>query len=684
MRDGTAGPHAAGTLLGGKYRLSRRIGQGAMGAVWAAVNQDTSREVAVKLILGSEPELRQRLMREAKSCGALKHPNVIDIYDVAQTASGEPFLVMELLTGETLSQLLTRKRRLEPMEAARIALAVARALEAAHALGIVHRDLKPANIFLQRTPGEGEPIVKVLDFGVAKNVTSDDGLKTSLGNLVGSPAYMSPEQAGADSTVDHQSDIWSLGILLFQMLAGVRPFTGESHLLLPKIIKGPIPTLRETVRDADPMLSEIIARCLKRDRKHRIRSATEIANLLGPIASGRTSQGGGALLPGRAGFASSPDGRGMPGMGQGAGQGAGQGMGQGALASVILNLPATPPARAGADGSPLSPRSFTPNSMPAAAPDARLIEGVMRRPGSSPHGFGSPVESPLRVHEEDAATARIEPRMVANFVRQPASPVDPPPGAGGAPDVSDFAVTAVLGPSMAKQWLPAPTSGSTHKVPLSSENMTPRGTIKIEAADAERLRARLDTAESSTAPLIRPNKGAPGESAPGSTDATTRASKERRESSPRERRRERLALGAAIVGVLCLVITIVYIVVIRGGAAPQNEVEPELRPIAAVVNTRPPREVPRATPAVLAEATAEAAVDKTLVPSAPSASARTGAKPGPPDDETRGTTKGAHYLGNPGVKSTSFNCRTGHHYTNLNQEAPTPNPLPSHPVPAPP
>ena len=628
MRDGTAEPHAAGTLLGGKYRLSRRIGQGAMGAVWAAVNQDTSREVAVKLILGSEPELRQRLMREARSCGALKHPNVIDIYDVAQTGSGEPFLVMELLTGETLSQLLTRKRRLEPMEAARIALAVARALEAAHALGIVHRDLKPANIFLQRTPGEGEPVVKVLDFGVAKNVTSDDGLKTSLGNLVGSPAYMSPEQAGADSTVDHQSDIWSLGILLFQMLAGVRPFTGESHLLLPKIIKGPIPTLGETVRDADPMLSEIIARCLKRDRKHRIRSATEIANLLEPIASGRTSQGGGALLPGRAGFASSPDGRGMPGMGQGAGQG----MGQGALASVILNLPATPPARAGGDGSPLSPRSFTPNSMPAVAPDARLSEGVMRRPGSSPHGFGTPVESPLRVREEDAATARIEPRMVANFVRQPASPVHPPPVAGGAPDVSDFAVTAVLGPSVAKQWLPAPTSGSTPKIPQSSGNMTPRGTMKIEAGDAERLRARLDTAESSTAPLIRANKGSPGESAPESIDATTRASNDRRESSPKERRRERLALGAAILGVLCLVITIVYIVVIRGVAAPQNEVEPELRPMAAAVSPTSPSTSADATVEV-AGGKPEVVSDKPAKPAAPSGSLTVPGKHKPVDQE---------------------------------------------------
>jgi serine/threonine protein kinase len=294
---------ATGTLLGGKYRLSRRIGQGAMSAVWAAVNQDTSCEVAVKLILGSEPELRQRLMREARSCGALKHPNVIDIYDVAQTASGEPFLVMEFLTGETLAQLLTRKRRLEPMEAARIALAVARALEAAHALGIVHRDIKPANVFLHAQPGEGKanPVVKVLDFGVAKNVASDDGLRTSLGGLVGSPAYMSPEQARADSTVDHRSDIWSLGILLFEMLAGVRPFTGDLYLLLSHILKGPIPTLAEVVRDADPQLSEIIARCLKRDRDHRLSSAAQLIELLEPILNGRATEGAAAVLPERSG-----------------------------------------------------------------------------------------------------------------------------------------------------------------------------------------------------------------------------------------------------------------------------------------------------------------------------------------------------------------------------------------------
>ena len=145
-----------GTLIGEKYRLLRHIGEGTMGVVWAAANEATSREVALKLLLRSEPELRNRLLREARACGALKHPNIIDIYDVAQTAAGEPFLVMELLSGETLAQVLEARRRLDAAEATRIAQHVARALDAAHTISIVHRDLKPANVFLCEAPGAEE------------------------------------------------------------------------------------------------------------------------------------------------------------------------------------------------------------------------------------------------------------------------------------------------------------------------------------------------------------------------------------------------------------------------------------------------------------------------------------------------------------------------------------------------
>ncbi len=215
----------SGALIGGKYRLTRQIGSGAMGVVWAATNESLGREVALKLIVSSNDELRMRLLREGRACGGLKQRNIIELYDVGETAEGDPFLVMQLLSGETLASLLKGKRRLEPAHAARIARDVALALVAAHGAGVIHRDLKPTNIFLhEEIDASGDPItvVKVLDFGVAKKSGGEsDGLATVTGGLVGSPAYMSPEQANAQRDLDHRSDLWSLGIVLFELLTGV-------------------------------------------------------------------------------------------------------------------------------------------------------------------------------------------------------------------------------------------------------------------------------------------------------------------------------------------------------------------------------------------------------------------------------------------------------------------------------
>src|SRR3954471_107299 len=136
-----------GTVIGGKYRLTHPIGSGAMGAVWAAVNVTIARKVALKLIIRPSPDLRLRLLREARACGGLKHRNIVEVYDVGETAEGDPFLVMQLLSGETLGEQLKRSYRLDPPHAARIARDVALALGAAHAASIIHRDLKPANIF---------------------------------------------------------------------------------------------------------------------------------------------------------------------------------------------------------------------------------------------------------------------------------------------------------------------------------------------------------------------------------------------------------------------------------------------------------------------------------------------------------------------------------------------------------
>jgi hypothetical protein len=269
-----------GNIIGGRYRLVRQLGEGAMGVVWAAVNELTSGEVALKLILKSTDDLRLRLLREARVCGGLKHRNVIEVHDVGQTEEGDPFLVMQLLSGETLAEHLKRQLRLDPPVAAQIARDVARALDAAHAAGVIHRDLKPANIFLHHEAGVDGATVKVLDFGVSKSLAMSDGLVTIDGGAIGSPAYMSPEQAQADRTLDYQTDIWSLGVVLFELLTGVRPFQGDSNQVIPKIILGDIPLVSRHVRLVDPGLVALVSRCLERDRSRRIGSAAELAELL--------------------------------------------------------------------------------------------------------------------------------------------------------------------------------------------------------------------------------------------------------------------------------------------------------------------------------------------------------------------------------------------------------------------
>ncbi|WP_437877603.1 protein kinase domain-containing protein [Sorangium sp. So ce513] len=271
---------SAGVLIDKKYRLVRQIGEGAMGVVWSAVNVATAREVALKLIHRPEAEFRLRLQREARNCGALRHRNVIDIYDMGETEAGEPFLVMQLLTGETVAELLARRRKLDPPVAASIGRDVARGLAAAHAMHVIHRDLKPANIFLHREPDLEEPVVKVLDFGVAKNLSVNDGLHTVQGGAVGSPLYMSPEQVRAEPNVDHRADIWALGVVLFEMLTGMRPFQGDAQSVFMGILTGEIPTVSRYLRRVDQGLVDLIARCMRRDRSERIGSAAEVAALL--------------------------------------------------------------------------------------------------------------------------------------------------------------------------------------------------------------------------------------------------------------------------------------------------------------------------------------------------------------------------------------------------------------------
>jgi len=275
----------SGAIVGGKYRLDRLIGEGAMGAVWAAVHRETHQPVAVKVVSGPEvlaDELCSRLLREARACSLIRHPNVVSVVDVGQLDTGAPFMVMQLLQGETLDVRLKRDGKLAPVEAARIGAQVARALGAAHAAAIVHRDLKPANIFLHVDHGASQSVVKVLDFGVSKILSEragagPDARATATGHAMGSPAYMSPEQAKSANKVDSRADIWSLGVVLFEMFAGTLPFPGETaYAVIGEVLHGPIPKLREVVPALDPRLADLVARCIVRDVHARIATVEEV------------------------------------------------------------------------------------------------------------------------------------------------------------------------------------------------------------------------------------------------------------------------------------------------------------------------------------------------------------------------------------------------------------------------
>jgi serine/threonine protein kinase len=224
----------------GHYHITAKLGAGGMGQVFLAEDARLDRKAAIKFLPGEvagDPEARQRFLTEAKAASALNHPHVCVVYDVGETEDGVPFIAMEFVDGRSLGALV-KQGPLEVARAAEIGIQVADALDAAHGRGIVHRDIKPANISLSE---RGQ--VKVLDFGVAKRMTTyqdatavGSGL-TQAGNLVGTPGCMSPEQALGKALVDHRSDIFSLGVVLSEVLTGQRPFTGANFAeIVDKII----------------------------------------------------------------------------------------------------------------------------------------------------------------------------------------------------------------------------------------------------------------------------------------------------------------------------------------------------------------------------------------------------------------------------------------------------------------
>jgi serine/threonine-protein kinase len=260
-----------------------------MGVVVAARHLSLGHRVAIKYLPQSahkDAEAVQRFTREAWAAAQLASPHVVRVTEVASLPSGAPFIVMEYLDGEDLAQFLEHRHRVPAAEAVAMVLPVCEAIAEAHAIGIVHRDLKPSNIFCVRTPGDGL-MMKVLDFGISKltNGAVADFTLTTTRTALGSPLYMSPEQMHSAKVVDARTDIWALGVILFELVAGRRPFDATSlpELAIKVATEAPA-ALREICSDLPRGFERIVLRCLEKDRTKRYPSVAALASALAPYA----------------------------------------------------------------------------------------------------------------------------------------------------------------------------------------------------------------------------------------------------------------------------------------------------------------------------------------------------------------------------------------------------------------
>jgi serine/threonine protein kinase len=278
-----ASPVNPGEILAEKYQVERALGQGGMGIVVAARHLELDQTVAIKfLIRDAPPNALERFMREAKAAALVKSEHVCRVYDVGRLASGEPYIVMEYLEGSDLADKLEAEGPQPFADVIGWVIQTCDALSSAHSQGIVHRDLKPANLFLQQG-SDGPTTLKVVDFGISKLATS--GALTSTAVLMGSPFYMSPEQLESSRDVDLRSDIWSMGIVLYELLAGVPPFTAETLVQIVVQAREQEPVPLHMLRPEIPKAIErVIAKCLAKNAANRYQNVNELVVDLAPFA----------------------------------------------------------------------------------------------------------------------------------------------------------------------------------------------------------------------------------------------------------------------------------------------------------------------------------------------------------------------------------------------------------------
>ena len=278
-----------GDILGGKYRVERVLGAGGMGIVVAARHLELGQRVALKLMLKeavTDTSQTERVLREARASVQLKSAHTARVLDVGKLPNGDPFIVMEYLEGRDLDEALKQHGPFPPHVACNYVLQAAEALAEAHGLGMIHRDVKLRNIFLTTTV-DGRPLVKVLDFGLAKQTgIGGDVSLTATSSVFGSPQYMSPEQMRSAKDVDPRSDIWSLGVCLYELLTGRVPFDAAGVAeICAMVLKDPVPPPSQHIRGLPSDLEAVVLRCLEKDPSLRFQSIAELAFALDPYAA---------------------------------------------------------------------------------------------------------------------------------------------------------------------------------------------------------------------------------------------------------------------------------------------------------------------------------------------------------------------------------------------------------------
>ncbi len=454
----------AGDVLAGKYRVEHVLGVGGMGVVVAAHHLQLDERVALKFLLPaalSNPEAVSRFEREARAAVKIKSEHVARVIDVGKLDNGAPYMVMEYLEGADLSGMIEKMGRLQPPQAVDFVLQAGEAIAEAHSLGIVHRDLKPANLFCIRRR-DGQLSIKVLDFGISKLTAAAQGASTGNREMsmtkttavVGSPVYMSPEQMQSSKGVDHRTDIWSIGVILYELLTGHIPFDASTVTELAIRIATEVPPKMPALPGLPSGLEGVVLRCLEKDRARRFQNMAEMAEALAPFgtAGARTSL---ERIRGMLGVAAGPvsavdfgapstgsvDGtastavawQNQTGSKRGGKVAIGVGASAAALVAVVgaalaLHKSPAPPAAAAAAQAPAT----TAAPIPSATAPAALTPAAEPQAQPQPAPVAAPVAVPVAATAPPAVTAGHAARP-ATVAPHPGAPTaSPPPAAAPA------------------------------------------------------------------------------------------------------------------------------------------------------------------------------------------------------------------------------------------------------------